>query len=330
MRTLGVACLWPPFVNYRGSAFCFGGAQAVSSAAEEVACGAGYRWRQYAATPSGAAYVAAANPVLRLNWASNQAESPAVLYTVLGRFATSGAFAILGGTSAKTLDVNSGTGTLLEWKVVALWEGQEFVSGSRSVTIATVAACLRKVRPEEAGDAAGVSDADLDVIKGAESGGGIDRLAFIKEPAYGVVGNGPGILTQAVEVVHHGTVEKAGFGFRAFIARRCNVSAEAALNEVFVRKGDEIGIVGISEIKAMAEVYDGSQNRWLPHRASRQARRFPGPPQSPRGTSLPKVDATAEPVPRIDTGFERPALENHLDYGGITAVIAKDDLRRGH
>lgn len=92
---------------------------------------------------SGTVYVASTNPVMRLNWASNQAESPAVLYTLLGRHASSGAgstFAILGSTNAKTLEVNTGTNTLLEWKVVALWEGQEFVSSTRSGTIAPVGA----------------------------------------------------------------------------------------------------------------------------------------------------------------------------------------------
>jgi hypothetical protein len=59
------------------------------------------------APASGTVFVAGTNTVLRLNWASNQAEYPAVLYTVLGRFATSGAgstFVIPGGTTAKTLE----------------------------------------------------------------------------------------------------------------------------------------------------------------------------------------------------------------------------------
>ncbi len=35
--------------------------------------------------------------------------------------------------------MNTGSNTGLEWKVVALWEGLEFVSGVRSVTVAQVA-----------------------------------------------------------------------------------------------------------------------------------------------------------------------------------------------
>ena len=87
------------------------------------------------APASGTVYVASTNPVLRLNWASHQPESPAVPYTVLGRFATSGAgsaFGILGSTTAKTVEVNTGSNTLLEWKVVALWEGQEFTGEWRA------------------------------------------------------------------------------------------------------------------------------------------------------------------------------------------------------
>lgn len=36
-----------------------------------------------------------------------------------------------------------------------------------------------QARPEEAHDAAGIAEADLDVIEAAESGGGIDGLALL-------------------------------------------------------------------------------------------------------------------------------------------------------
>ena len=111
------------------------------------------------APAAGTVYVASTNPVLRLNWASNQAESPAVLYTVLGRFATSGAgsaFGILGSTTAKTVEVNTGSNTLLEWRVVALWEGLEFTgSGAhftaifRRTRIAVSFGCERASREEK-------------------------------------------------------------------------------------------------------------------------------------------------------------------------------------
>jgi hypothetical protein len=43
---LGVACLWPPFGNYRSSALYFEQPrELVARAGEEVACGVGYKWR---------------------------------------------------------------------------------------------------------------------------------------------------------------------------------------------------------------------------------------------------------------------------------------------
>lgn len=88
---------------------------------------------------SGTAYVAAGAPLLSLMWESNQPVSTSVPYTVLCRWNGTGSYSVLGSTTEKSLEVNAGTNTALEWKVVALWEGLEFTSATRSVTLATVA-----------------------------------------------------------------------------------------------------------------------------------------------------------------------------------------------
>ncbi len=84
-------------------------------------------------------FVAASAPWQVLTWASNQPVSLAVAYTLLGRWDGAGSYVVLGGTGEKSLAVNVGIHTSVEWKVVAQWDGQEFVSSVRSLTLGTVA-----------------------------------------------------------------------------------------------------------------------------------------------------------------------------------------------
>ena len=70
---------------------------------------------------------------------------------------------------------------------------------------------------EEAKDAPGAPDTDLNVIQAPESGCRIDGLAFIEEAAHGVVGRAARLFREAVKMVHHGAIEKTGFGFPALV-----------------------------------------------------------------------------------------------------------------
>jgi hypothetical protein len=88
---------------------------------------------------TGTAYVASGNPLLTLGWGSNQPESVATAYTVLGQWNGTGSFVVLGGNFTKSLEVNAAAYTSIVWKVVANWEGQEYASGTRTVTIGRVA-----------------------------------------------------------------------------------------------------------------------------------------------------------------------------------------------
>jgi Putative Ig domain len=83
--------------------------------------------------PNGAAFAT-------LQWDSNQPVSPNVRYTVLGRWSTSTGYTVLGETSEKSLSVAVTGRTYLEWQVVAVSDGVEFSSGSRTVSLSQVAA----------------------------------------------------------------------------------------------------------------------------------------------------------------------------------------------
>ena len=91
--------------------------------------------------------------------------------------------------------------------------------------LAHAIADLPEIGPEEAGDAGGVADADLNVVQGAESGGGIDGLAFVEEAPDAVEGGRSGGLAESMEVVDDRTVEEAGLGFRTGIQRRLDLPA---------------------------------------------------------------------------------------------------------
>ncbi len=91
-------------------------------------------------SPAGGVYVASASPLLRLNWASNQAASADVTYTVLARWNGAGSYVVLGGTTEKSLEVNVGSNTSLEWKVAARWQGLEFVSVVKTASLLIVGA----------------------------------------------------------------------------------------------------------------------------------------------------------------------------------------------
>jgi hypothetical protein len=88
---------------------------------------------------AGTSYHAASAPTVRLSWASNQPESTATSYTVLGRWNGSGNYVLLGSTTGKFLDVNVGANTQIEWKVSALWQGLESLSTVKTVALATLA-----------------------------------------------------------------------------------------------------------------------------------------------------------------------------------------------
>ncbi|MBE2282347.1 MAG: fibronectin type III domain-containing protein [Prosthecobacter sp.] len=89
---------------------------------------------------AGMAYYLTTSPVLRLTWPTNQEVSPTTIYTILGRWNGSGNFAVLGATTDKQMEVSIPAGSSqIEWKVSALWEGLEFVSGTKNVPIALLA-----------------------------------------------------------------------------------------------------------------------------------------------------------------------------------------------
>lgn len=62
---------------------------------------------------------------------------------------------------------------------------------------------------------------------------------------------------------------------------------------------------------------------WLPGH-------FLSPAQGTGRAAFPKVDATAQPVPRIDARPQVTAFKNHPGHGKVAAMIAKDDLRHQH
>lgn len=87
----------------------------------------------------GTIYVADANSVTTLQWASNQPEGPTTAYTVLVKWNGTGNFVVLGGGLTKSLEINVGTNTSLEWKVIAQWDGLEYSSTARTHQISRVA-----------------------------------------------------------------------------------------------------------------------------------------------------------------------------------------------
>ncbi len=89
--------------------------------------------------PGASAYYSDASRVIRLSWGTNQLVSPSISYSLLGRWNGTGNYGVLGVTTDKTLDVNVGSNTQLEWKVIALWEGLEFVSTVKTTALVALA-----------------------------------------------------------------------------------------------------------------------------------------------------------------------------------------------
>ena len=81
---------------------------------------------------------------------------------------------------------------------------------------------LSEPRPEKAGDAGWVAEADLDVIQGAEAGGGIDGRSFVEEAANAVEWRQARFFSKIMEVVQDCAIEEAGFGFGSFVSGWCN------------------------------------------------------------------------------------------------------------
>jgi hypothetical protein len=185
-------------------------------------------------------------------------------------------------------------------------------------------------RLEEAENAPGIAHADLNVIKAAEGGGGIDGLAFIQEAWHGVEGWKSGAGGAVMEVVDHRTVEETGFGLGSFVAQGFDTTFGAPLHVVLVGRCDEFRAFGIGEVKAMAEVDQRADDGGFLDLAVRNLRHLLCPVQGACLAAFPEVDAVAEPVPGIGAGAEMAAVENHPGDGFIATVVAKDDLGWKH
>ena len=76
----------------------------------------------------------------------------------------------------------------------------------------------RGIRAEESEDAVRVADADLNVIQGAEAGGGVERFPLDEKPSDSIERAAALTFVERVEQVHHCTVKEASLRFRAFLA----------------------------------------------------------------------------------------------------------------
>ena len=114
--------------------------------------------------------------------------------------------------------------------------------------------------PEESGDAAGVANADLDVIQGAQASGRIHRRAFIEEPAHTVKRRLASSLAELMNVIDHRAVEKPGFGLQLCISWRLLSIRFTSSQQVTVTKRNQICALGISEVKTVSKVDDGASN----------------------------------------------------------------------
>ena len=91
---------------------------------------------------------------------------------------------------------------------------------------------------------------------------------------------------------------------------------------------DQFSTFWISKIKTITKIDDGSNDGRFLNGGIWRACHFQRPATCSCGTSLPEIDAVAQPVVGVITGPENSAIQYHFENTLVAAVVAKNDLGR--
>ena len=184
-------------------------------------------------------------------------------------------------------------------------------------------------REEITDDLFGRTNADLNVIQFAETGGRIQGASLQEKAANRIERFFAFLLAQVVERFNHRAVKTADLEVCAAILRRRKARGgtdfEVSLMGVF----DEGQRFGIGEVQAIPQVNHRAQDGGGFDFASVWSSLRLCPAQGSGGTVLPKINAVAKPVPGVFTWLEF-GFPGDNPYGQISvATVIADGERVG-
>lgn len=161
-----------------------------------------------------------------------------------------------------------------------------------------------------------------------QAGVGIERLAFHKEGADGVKGGLFFRFPQFVESFKDGPIQVAGAEIAPLVLQGLVPVYSAEFQIGGVGGFDQVEIVGVNEVQAVAQINDGTQNGG---RGDFPAVIVLRPPQGAGIAVFPEVKAAAKPVMFVGTG-NLPVLTGYEFEGGVTvaSVIAENQGAGDH